>query len=127
MTALLWLLAAFTVSGTALHYSPNVMQRVYAVRVRQGLAAPGWYGGLAAVPSCSHIGEVVSASFLNPVSGAWTPYRSMLVVDCAQPYHYAMQIRTGRAIETDWGTAKWAGFTSVGKTKARVIYGGTKE
>lgn len=114
------------VDGHALYYDRNVMQRVYAIRVRQGLAPAGWYGGLAAVPRCSHIGEVVRASFLNPHTHVWTPYKRMLVVDCAESRDLAMQLRTGRAIEADWGTAQWAGYTDTGRTRARVIYGGNE-
>lgn len=114
------------VEGHSLYYARNVMERVYRVRIRQGLAAPGWTGGLTAVPDCKRIGQVVRAQFLDPHTHTWTNYRSLLVVDCAQPYDYRMQIRTGRVAEVDWNTAVWAGFTDVGRTRARVVYGGNE-
>lgn len=106
------------VNGHALFYGKGQMERVYRVRINQHLVRPGWTGSLAAVPNCAHIGEVVRARVNN---GAWTNY---LVVDCAQPYDYRMQIRTGRAIEVDYWSAVRNNFVSKGRAPATVIYTG---
>lgn len=109
-----------TYTGHALYYGKGQMERVYRVRIQQHLVRPGWTGSLAAVPNCSHIGEIVSARING---GLWARY---LVVDCAQPYDYRMQIRTGRAIEVDYYSAVRNGFVSKGKAPATVVYTGGK-
>jgi hypothetical protein len=106
--------------GTAKHYSPGLMARVYQVRIRQGLVKAGWHAGLASTPYCQNIGRVLSASFLDPHTHAWTYYRPLLVVDCAQNRDRPGQVARGLVVETDYSTAFQTGWARDGKTRAIV-------
>lgn len=108
------------VTGHSLYYAQGQMERVYRVRIAQGLVAAGWHGSLAAVPDCRNIGRVVTARING---GAWTNY---LIVDCAETRDYALQVRTGRVIEVDYWSAYRNGFVSRGRAPATVVYGGGK-
>ena len=106
--------------GTALLYAPGVMERTYQTRIRQGLVKAGWQGGLAATPDCKNIGKVIQAAFLNPKTGKWTAYQSMLIVDCAMPGDYKGLVRRGIVVEVGYPTAVSTGWNREGKTKARL-------
>ena len=123
MSALLWLVAfvACLQSGTALEYGPGTMQRVYNVRVEQGLVRAGWQGSMAAAIECSEIGRIDYASFYNPRAGEWSYYRPVLITDCSQYRDRAMHYARNILLEVDWNTAVQNGFSAFGHTRVRVI------
>ncbi len=110
--------------GHAVMYSPGVMERVYSVRVRQGLVEPGWAGGLISRPSCKTIGNIYAVSFRSPVTGQYSASRLMLQVDCAQNRDRARQIKEGLVAESDYLTALQTGWAHEGRTRARVRWTG---
>ncbi len=128
MTALLLLLAMLPTgnvqTGRAVEYRSGLMERVYAVREREGLVRPGWTGGFISRPSCRTIGNIYSVSFRSPVTGRYSAPRAMLQVDCAQNRDRARQIDEGLVAESDYLTALQTGWASEGRTRARVWWTG---
>ncbi len=132
MTALLLLLAMLPTgtvqTGRAVEYRSGLMERVYRVRIHQGLVAPGWQGGFASSVSCGNIGRIIHARFRTPVVGqrsaSWSQPRDLLVVDCSAPKDRPRHLREGLILETDWGTACQTGWCREGRTKASVWWTG---
>jgi hypothetical protein len=124
MTALLLLLAMLPTptvqTGTAKFYSPHVMERVYRVRVAQGMVPAGWSGALVATPHCYNIGRILRVSYRNPNTGHWSdPIRS-LDIDCARPRDLGRQVAEGLVVEASWNTAAATGWAYEGRTRAIV-------
>ncbi len=110
--------------GIAKHYQIGTMQSVARYR--------GLYGtrtdttGYASVPDCGRIGQVVSASFRNPHTLAWSGFQRLLVVDCSQDVDRPRHLAEGLLIEVGADTAQrygfyWDGSKGEGKTSVRVL------
>jgi hypothetical protein len=132
MTALLWLAlfcaAVGTVqTGRAVEYRAGLFERVYSVRIHQGLVRPGWQGGFASTPYCSNIGRIIHARFRSPVVGnrsaSWGKVYSLLVSDCSASVDRPRHVRSGLIVEVDWQTACSAGWCRDGHSRAQVIWG----
>lgn len=112
-------------SGWAKEYRAGLFERVYAVRVRQGLLEPGWQGGFASTPYCTNIGRIIHARFQSPVTGQYSASQELLTVDCSRPgADQRRHLREGLVVETDWQTACSTGWCRDGKARARVWWAG---
>ena len=131
MTALLLLLALLPTgnvqTGRAVEYRPGLMERVYQVRIRQGLVAPGWQGGFASSVDCKNIGRIIHARFRTPVVGqrsaSWGTWYSLLVTDCSASVDRPRHVRSGLIVEVGWQTACSAGWCRDGHSRAQVEWG----
>ncbi len=131
MTALLLLLAMLPTvqTGRAVEYRSGLMERVYRIRIHQGLVAPGWQGGFASTPYCANIGRIIHARFRTPVVGnrsaSWGTWYSLLVTDCSASVDRPRHVRSGLIVEVDWQTACASGWCRDGHTRAQVEWGET--
>ncbi len=131
MTALLLLLAMLPTgtvqTGRAVEYRAGLFERVYRVRIHEGLVRPGWEGGFASTPYCSNIGRIIHARFRTPVVGqrstSWGTWYSLLVTDCSASVDRPRHVRSGLIVETDWQTACSAGWCRDGHARAQLEWG----
>lgn len=110
-------------TGIAKYYAPNAMQRVFSVRLRQGLIPPAythWKGALGATTNCSRIGHLAAVQFWNPRAQAWTRPEAVLLVDCSANADRARHVRENLVLEVGWETAVEGGWQRDGRTLAKV-------
>lgn len=106
----------------AVYYSAGVMERVVAVRLRQGLITQDELTdiqGYFAAPDCAGIGHKQFIALWNPVGRVWMKPVRMLQVDCSQSVDRKRH-EAEHLIEVGYELAVQAHFVGEGKTRAKI-------